>query len=226
MGYYPVYLDLGERQCVVIGSGPEAERKVRGLLEAGAFVKVITHRVSKGLQEMEARGQIVVRRRHYEEGDLKAAFLAIAATTHDRELSERIAAEAEREGVLLNVMDITHLCTWIAPAIVRRGDLALAISTGGLSPAMARFVREELEQTLPEEFGPLLQALVEVRRGLRSRNVAPRPDQWQKVIRRELGSVLASGDWESFKRRLEACLDPDSFSEGGASLAESARQNG
>ena len=208
MGYYPVFLDLQGRPCVVIGTGPEVERKVQGLLEAGAQVTVVADRPSHPIEEMEAQGRIVLQRRPYSEGDLAGAFLAIAATTEDVELSGRIASEAERERVLLNVMDVTALCTWIAPALVRRGKLTLAISTSGLSPAMARLVREELDESIPEEYGVLLEMVAEVRTRLRRRGVRPHPDAWNAALNGDIKALVAKGDLEGVTARLLELLDP------------------
>ena len=210
MGYYPVFLGLQGRPCVVIGTGPEVERKVHGLLEAGAQVTVVADRPSHPLEELETQGRIVLHRRPYSEGDLAGAFLAIAATTEDVELSGRIASEAERERVLLNVMDVTALCTWIAPALVRRGKLTLAISTSGLSPAMARLVREELDASVPEEYGTLLEIVAEVRKRLRQRGVRPHPDAWNAALNSDIKALLAKGDSEGVAALLLELLDPQS----------------
>ncbi len=208
MGYYPVFLNLEKSPCVVIGEGLEAERKVQGLIEAGALVTVITPNPSQSLEELEAQGKITLRKEKFSEGDLAGAFLAIAATTEDLEISERIAREAEREGVLLNVIDITHLCTWIAPAIVRRGKLTVAISTSGLSPAMARFVKEEIERALPRKYETLLEVLAEVRKNLRRRNTRPHPDKWQKALTEIANNDLEEGDWKAIKLYLMELLRP------------------
>ena len=129
-------------------------------------VTAVTAHPSAPLEEEASRGRITLHRRPYQDGDLVGAFLAVAATTEDVDLSGRIAEEAKREGVLLNVVDITPLCTWIAPAIVRRGDLTVAISTNGLSPAMARFAKDQVDESLPEEYGSLLEIVAEVRTGV------------------------------------------------------------
>ena len=208
MGYYPVFLGMQERPCVVIGTGPEAERKVEGLLEAGAQVTVVAARPSPLLEELATQGRVALHRRPYSEGDLAGAFLAIAATTEDVELSKRIANEAERERVLLNVMDVTALCTWIAPALVHRGRLIMAISTSGLSPAMARFIREELEETVPKEYGTLLEIVAEVRKRLRRGGLRPHPDAWNTALNSDIKALLAKGDLEGVTTRLLELLDP------------------
>lgn len=201
--YYPVFLDLRARRCVVVGTGGEVERKVRHLLDAGAQVTVVTPHPSQGLLALGEAGRLVLLQRPYQEGDLRGAFLAIAATTADYPLSQRIAEEARREGVLLNVVDTPALCTWIAPALVQRGGLTVAVSTNGLSPAMARFVRERLERLLPQEWGILLDILTRLRREVRRRRVHPSPEVWQEVLDdEETLRLLASRDWEGVWEHL------------------------
>lgn len=194
MGYFPVYLDLRGRPCVVIGGGPEAEEKAERMVEDGARVTVVWWGESEAFERMVTDGRIELRRRRYEPGDLHGAFLALAATTDDLPLSEAIAGEAERERVLLNVVDVTRLCTWIYPAIVRRGDVTVAISTNGRSPAMARRLRMDIEDALPPVYGPLLDLLGEVRAELLERGVRPPAEAWQRAITGQLLEWLEAGD--------------------------------
>lgn len=200
--YYPVFLDLRGRRCVVIGTGVEVEGKVRVLLEAGAQVSVLTPCPSPGLLGMAQAGSIALLQRFYQKGDLRGAFLAIAATTADYPLSQRIAQEAQREGVLLNVVDTPDLCTWVAPAIVRRGALTVAVSTNGLSPSMARFVKEHLERMLPQEWGALLDLVALARREVRRRGVHPSPEVWQKALNEETLRMATAQRWEGVWERL------------------------
>ena len=194
MRYFPVYLDLRGRPCVVIGGGPEAEEKAERLVEDGARVTVVWWGESAPFERMAAEGRIELRRRRYEPGDLHGAFLALAATTYDLSLSEAISAEAESEGVLLNVVDVTRLCNWIYPAIVRRGDVTVAISTNGRSPAMARRLRMDIEDALPPVYGPLLDLLAEVRVEFLARGVRPPAEAWQRAITGQLLEWLEAGD--------------------------------
>ncbi|MFN3975174.1 MAG: bifunctional precorrin-2 dehydrogenase/sirohydrochlorin ferrochelatase [Dehalococcoidia bacterium] len=200
--YYPVFLDLRARRCVVIGTGEGVEGKVRVLLEAGAQVTVITQCPSPGLLDRAQAGSIALLQRSYREGDLRGAFLAIAATTADYTLSQRIAQEAQREGVLLNVVDTPDLCTWIAPAIVRRGALTVAVSTNGLSPAVAHFIRERLERLLPQDWGVLLDLVARARREVRRRGVHPSPEVWQKALDEETLRMATAQQWEAVWERL------------------------
>ncbi|MCS7206590.1 MAG: bifunctional precorrin-2 dehydrogenase/sirohydrochlorin ferrochelatase [Dehalococcoidia bacterium] len=203
IAYFPVFLNLQGRRCVVIGTGEEVERKVRALREAGAQVTVLTPHPTSGLVALAEAGHITLHQRPYQEGDLRGAFLAISATTADYPLSRRIAQEAQREGVLLNVVDTPHLCTWIAPAIVQRGALTIAISTNGLSPALARFIRERLEHLLPEEWGTLLDMVALLRREVRRRGIHPSPQAWQEALHSpETQRLLSAHDWEGLWEHL------------------------
>jgi len=207
MGYFPVYLDLRGRRCVVIGDDQEAQMKAGALVEAGAVVTVISPEERLTFTEMAERGEITLHPRGYEPGDLKDAFLAISATTHDRPLSETIRAEAEQEKCLLNVVDITDLCTWIYPALVRRGDATVAISTNGRSPAMASFLRREIDEALPAEYGMLLDVLADVRADLRRDGKRPLSGRWQTALNdHETRAKIAAGDEAGLRNHLVALL--------------------
>ncbi len=150
MTYYPVFLDLSGRRCVVLGDSPTADEKAAGLRAAGA--------------------DVVHLRRAFAGGDLVGAYLAVEASGEMRSQAGA-RAEADAERVLLNVADVTHHCDWIAPAVVRRGPLQVAISTSGESPFLASTLRARLESTIGEEWGPLTELLGRVRRRLRRHGV-------------------------------------------------------
>ncbi len=162
MTYYPVCLDLDGRDCIVIGGGPVAERKVQGLLRCAARVTVVSPELTPGLAELATGGAISWLARPYVEGDLAGAFLVIAATD-DEAVQERVHAEATERATLLNVADVPKWCNFILPATVRRGDLSVSVSTGGRSPALARLLRRQLEKSIGWEHG----LLVEIVGGLR-----------------------------------------------------------
>ncbi len=207
MGYFPVYLDLRGRRCVVIGDDDEAQAKAGALVEAGAEVTVICSESRPRFTEMAERNRITLHSRPYQPGDLRGAFLAISATTHDRPLSEAIHAEAERERCLLNVVDITDLCTWIYPALVRRGDATVAISTNGRSPAMASFLRREIDRALPPGYGMLLDVLADIRDELRREDNMPRARRWQDALNDDgTRGLIANGDRPGLRARLIARL--------------------
>ncbi|GAB4487248.1 MAG: bifunctional precorrin-2 dehydrogenase/sirohydrochlorin ferrochelatase [Thermodesulfovibrionales bacterium] len=160
MVYYPAFLNLKGRKTVVVGGGPVAERKVRSLLDAGALVMVISPDLTQKLHRLKQQGRIDHKAREFRAGDLKGCFLAIAATD-DPDVNIRVAAEASCP---VNVVDVPFLCSFIVPAVVKRGPLTLAISTGGASPALARTIRKELEKMYGREMAAYLTYVRHVRK--------------------------------------------------------------
>jgi precorrin-2 dehydrogenase/sirohydrochlorin ferrochelatase len=139
-----------------------ATRKVQGLLSAGAKVRVISPAVTPELQELANSGELCLLLRPYQDGDLAGAFLAIAATD-DTAVNESVWQEAQRRGCLINVVDDPAHSNFTLPAVLQRGDLTIAISTGGASPALARRLRERLEALIAPEYGPLVEVLRQLR---------------------------------------------------------------
>ena len=211
--YYPIFLDVQDRKAVVFGGDHEAERKARYLVECGADVTLFSPEpaLTAGLQELTKRGSIDLVPRGYRPGDLKGAWLAIVADTSDDEINRLIHQEARDRNVVLNVMDVTHLCTFIAPAIVQRNDVTIAVSTAGTSPALARRLRERMSDSQHcrclewADMGPVLAA---VRADVRSRQVPVTPDDWQDSMTDDLLEQLKGGDdagaMAELTRRLEA----------------------
>lgn len=158
MNYYPIFLDLRGRPCLVVGGGQIATRKVEGLLKSGAMLTVISPKVNEAIQEWRSQGKLRHLPRCYRSGDLRGFFIAYAATGIV-EVDQQMAAEAGVERVLLNVVDLPMLCDFITPAIVQRGDLILAISTNGKSPGFAKLVRQQLEGFVGPEYGEVLEVV-------------------------------------------------------------------
>ena len=190
--YYPVFLDLEGKPCIVIGGGDVAERKIQNLLECHARVTVASPVATPSIREWAGRGELQWKAREYLEGDLKGAMLAIAATDQER-VNEAVADEAAREGVILNVVDKPGLCTFIAPSIVRRGEVTVAVSTGGSSPALARKIREVLERSEVLEYAHLAGVLSSARKELKRRRVEVHPDRWQECINGDLVALVKDG---------------------------------
>lgn len=193
--YYPIFLRVAGRPCAVIGGGSVGERKVTSLLDAGAEVTVISPALTPGLAAMVARGVIRHRPRRYREGDLEGFFLVYAATNDERAHAE-IAEEAASAGTLLNVVDRPRLCTFIAPSILRRGDLTVAVSTGGGSPALARRVRQAIDAALGPEYEQALSILTRLRERLRAGSVSAGERQriFTRLVESELLDRLREGD--------------------------------
>lgn len=171
MQYYPAYLELRGHPCVVIGGGPIAERKVTSLLDAGARVTVVSPALTPALAALADTHEIVHHGRPYRHGDLAGAWLAYAATG-DEAVHAAIAAEAAEARVFLNVVDRPRLCSFIVPAIVRRDPVAIAVSTGGASPALAKRLARELDATVGAEWGLAARVLGALRVRLRDRLAA------------------------------------------------------
>jgi precorrin-2 dehydrogenase/sirohydrochlorin ferrochelatase len=160
---YPICLiDLEKQRCVVIGGGKVAARKIAGLVLAGARVEVISPEIDPEIIEFASAGQALLKHRGYLPGDLQSAFLVIAATD-DPGINQAVWEEARRCGALINVVDDPQHSNFIVPALVRRGELAIAITTGGSSPALARRMREQLEEQIGPEYGELAAILSELR---------------------------------------------------------------
>ena len=200
--YYPVFLNLKGRRCVVIGGGQIAEGKIRTLLKHDCCIQIISPDVTPAIGQWVKEAKITWRQRVYREGDLKDAFLAIAATG-DTAVDEVIAREAESEKVLLNVVDYTPLCMFIAPSVVEKGAVTLAISTGGASPALARKLRETVEQSDILDYAELADLLSRTRKEVKKRGLKVPPDRWQQYITKDLVAMVREGrDDEAMEKVL------------------------
>ncbi len=153
---FPMFLKLDDRQCLVVGAGKVGEPKIGGLLETGAHIRVVSLDASFAVREWARSGRIELELRAFTPDDLAGAFLAIVAT-NSRALNQRAYDEAQRRGVLCNVVDVPDLCDFFYPAVVRRGDLQIAVSTAGQSPSLAQKIRQQLEK----QFGPAYASWVE-----------------------------------------------------------------
>lgn len=160
LNYYPAFINLREKQCVVVGGGKVAERKVLALIRSGAEVKVISPAITGILEKYKQEGRIRHIKRNYKKGDLKDAFLVIAATS-DKMLNKRVSDEAP---FLVNVVDMPEIANFIVPSVVSRGALTIAISTSGKSPAAARAIRKEIELQYGSDFSLFLDFLGDVRK--------------------------------------------------------------
>lgn len=203
--YYPVYLNLAGKRCVIIGGGTIAQGKIAGLLRAGCRITVISPEVTPGIRQAAQRGDVAWLERPYQPGDLEGAFIGVAAT-NIWHVNQEIYQEAERCGVLLNVVDDPDLCTFIAPSIVKREPVTLAISTGGASPALARKLRETLAQSEALEWADLAEVLAQARRVVKEKRVVIDPERWQCCITRELLELAQEGRTEEALERLLAQL--------------------
>jgi precorrin-2 dehydrogenase/sirohydrochlorin ferrochelatase len=162
MKYYPIFVRVAGRACLVIGGGTVAMQKVESLLKAGAAVTVISPELAPELAALVATRRVIHHQRGYRSGDLRGCFLAYAATS-DTTIQSQIARDADAAGVLLNVVDAPQRCTFIVPSILQRGDLVIATSTSGTSPALAKRIRRNLEDTFGPEYDLALRLLGRLR---------------------------------------------------------------
>jgi precorrin-2 dehydrogenase / sirohydrochlorin ferrochelatase len=207
MGYIPIFFDVTGSPCLVIGGGEVAARKVESLLEAGARVTVVSPRLSSPLEAAVARGLVTHIARDYAPGDIKGCVLAYAATD-DPKLHRELAAEARALGIPINAADVPELCSFIAPAVVKRGALQIAISTGGASPAFAARIRRELEARFGAEYALTLDLMRAARRRLHAEEIAPaeRMRRLTDLANSALPGAIAAGDVAAVERILAAHL--------------------
>ena len=205
MAYYPVFIELRDRACLVIGGGREAQRKVEGLLAAEGKVTVIAPALTDDLKRLLAEGRIAWTEREYREGDVEG-YEVVMVATDDGAVNAEVSAEGKRRRVWVNAADDPANCDFILPAVIRKGSITVAASTGGGSPALARRLREELEAYLTEEMPALAELLKEVRAELRSRGVLPDAEVWQRAIDEDLRVLLAQRKYRQAKTRLLEAL--------------------
>ncbi len=206
---FPVLLELAGRRCVVIGALPIREGKVEALLAGGATdVLVVSTAPAERLEGLELLEGVLVARRAWTTADLAGAFLVIA---HDPDPGERarLSQAARAAGVLVNVVDDIPACDWAMPAIVRRGELLLAIGTGGASPALARKMRVKLENEYGPEWAEVLRVLREVREETLPLlpDLRERSQRWRDALDPdEAAALVRAGDAEELRGRLVARL--------------------
>ena len=194
MADYPINLRVAGKKCVVVGGGAVACRKIKSLLAAGAEVTVFSPELTAELAEMVKKKQFNYIARPYQKGDLKGFFLVICATDNTT-VNQAVSAEAERLGILANVVDVPELGNFSVPAQVKRGDLLLTVSTGGKSPAMAKKLRQELAKQYGEEYGEYLDMLDKIRRELKQRLATSKQRElfWRETIDENVLALLRQG---------------------------------
>jgi precorrin-2 dehydrogenase / sirohydrochlorin ferrochelatase len=207
--FYPMFVDIEGRRALVVGGGPVATEKVEKLLDHGAAVRLVSPDLTSELRTMVDEGRIFeFHERIYEPSDLDGCFMVIAATNLDA-VNRMIWQDAEALNILCNVVDVPPMCNFIVPSIVRRGELAIAISTGGASPVVAKHIRRDLEATYGPEWEALVDLLREVRDELKVRylDMPSRRVAVERLMETDIVQRLAGGDEEGARELARTVLD-------------------
>ncbi len=200
--YYPLYLNIADRKCIVVGGGQVALRKGKTLLEYSARVEVISPDLCADLEKLAGANEINTVDREYQYGDLKEARIVIAATD-DSDVNLKVVKEARDRGILINVVDCAEESDFILPSYLRRGDITIAVSTSGRSPALARKIRTKLERDFGNEYESLAVLVNEVRTEIRQRGIKVNSEDWQTALDLDLlTALLKQGKSEQAKAIL------------------------
>lgn len=206
--YYPAFLDLRERRCLVVGGGEIAEGKVNGLVGSNANVTVIAPDVSDTLKLQAELGGIEWIRRAYQHGDLQGFYLVVAATNH-RVTNQMVLEEAENLGILCNVVDDNESSNFIIPSSLQKGALTISISTAGIAPRLAQRIRTELEQGFGNEYAVILELLAEFRPRIREKivDLELRRRLYDEMLDSPALALIRRGAPESAREMLEYILE-------------------
>lgn len=193
---FPIYVKLDGREALVVGAGKIGQSKIQGLLESGASIRVVALEASPQVREWARSGAITLEERVFSLSDLDGVFLVIVATTA-RSVNEAIFREASKRGILCNIVDVPELCDFFYPAVVRRGDLQIAISTGGQSPILGQKIRQQLERQFPSGYAQWVAKLGRTRRQVLRSDLAP---EEKRFLLQSLASEEAFQQMVSCKR--------------------------
>lgn len=208
MLYYPIYIDIKDKPCIVIGGGNVAERKVISLLDAGAIVSIISPELTPALKKLVNKKSIKYYPEIYKHGDLKGFVLAYSATNNP-EANKAVFKEAKREGILLNIVDVPELCNFIVPAVIEQGDLLITVSTSGKSPAMAKHIRQMLEKEFGREYAIFLKIMGKVREKVltKSKDSVKNKKVFEKIIKSPMLKWIREGKKKEMNKFLKEILE-------------------
>jgi len=206
--YYPINLMLENKKCLVIGAGAVAERKVKRLLECRAKVWVISLKITPGLNALAKNKKIIFKNRKVNLNDLNGAYLVIAATSN-RKMNSAVSSYCRRKGILINVIDSPGECNFILPSIIRKGDLSISISTDGISPALAKKIRQDLQQRFGAEYAKFLRIMKKMRpEALKKiKKLESRKTFFQKALHPEIFALLKRNKEKQARRKLKDILE-------------------
>jgi len=207
MKYYPINLDVRDRNCLVIGGGRVGRRKVATLMECGARITVVSLDANDAICALAKENRVVLKKRGYVESDLEGIFLVMGATD-DEDLNRRIHADASRRNILCNIADRPEICDFILPAIVKRGDLSIAISTSGKSPAFAKHLKDQMEADIGDEYAIFLELMGAIRTKLLCEAHEPEVHKplFNRLISGGLVAMIKEEKTKEINRLLETTL--------------------
>jgi len=205
MAYYPVFLEMKDRSCVVIGGGAIAERKVAGLVATGANVTVISPKITDGLKELLREGGIRHVAREYQASD-RAGYDLVFVATDNSEINALVFSEARSLRIWVNSADDPDHCDFILPAVIRRGELTVTVSSGGASPAVTRAIREELDDYFTPDYAQLVAIAAEVRRKLKANSLGASADAWNRALKGDFRRLIKAERSEEAKNLLYEIL--------------------
>lgn len=207
MAFYPVNLDITGRQCLVVGGGKIAQRKVETLLLSGAAVRVVSPDLTEKLNMLSENGLISCKKRQFEKTDVLGCFLVICATNH-RKVNGYAAMVAKDAGALVNVVDACFSSDFQVPAQVRRGNLLFTVSTGGKSPEMAKQLCRELRHSYGEEYGEFLNTVSVLRNELKElvEDPAERETFWRRMLSEDVFHLLGKGELDIVEARIKNAI--------------------
>ncbi len=213
--YYPIFLKIKGRKCIVLGGGEVALRKVKMLLECDADITVVSPEFRREIWKLSEEKEVHLIQREYKAGDLKDAMIAIVCTDV-KKVNRKAVAEARKAGALVNVTDDPRSSSFIIPSFFRRGNLTVAVSTSGVSPALAKKIRARLEEDFGEEYAPLLSLIGEVRSAMKKEGYVVQAKAWQDMLDVDLLTRLVKAGPRKAKtlllRKLKgarSCNGPD-----------------
>ncbi|WP_147822743.1 precorrin-2 dehydrogenase/sirohydrochlorin ferrochelatase family protein [Salidesulfovibrio onnuriiensis] len=211
MRYYPVFLNLEKKHCLVVGAGEVGRRKAQSLLDSGAGGVTVIDTADPGrdMAWLLECGKVRFERREFRESDLDGVFMVIASTSN-HEVNQRIGALCDERGILCNIADLPEQCSFIVPASIRRGDLTVAISTAGSSPALAKRIRRELQESFGDEYAQLLSIMGALRPMMLGLGLETKENTavFRQLANSNLLEVLASGDLDAAAEILKETLPP------------------
>ena len=218
--YYPIYIDIENREVVIIGGGNVCARKAETMMKYGARVTVVSPELTEEIEEWARQGRLAIRRKRYDHSDIAGANLVIASTD-DPLVNEQVAHDCRARRIPVNVVDVTPLCEFIVPAIIEKGSIQIAVSTGGKSPAIARTLKEDLQRLIGPEYAEANDVLATLRDGAKAtlRTDVDRKRFFDGIIAAGLLDMLRGGRrGEAYETIARAC------EEAGVPLSERIRQ--